>query len=150
MGNINESMLREITLFNNLSAADLTILKNYLNLVEIGKGAMILTEGAPGDFACFIIKGTLEVIKSSRKGTEKTIGILSTGDFFGEMAIVDELSRSATVKARTDAVLMMLTQGNFNLLLKENPHIGTEILKEISRNLSLRLRRVSSNFVDNL
>jgi CRP/FNR family cyclic AMP-dependent transcriptional regulator len=73
---------------------------------------------------------------------------LSRGRSIGEMSVIGDFLRSATVKAQTETKLIILTQRNFELILEEYPKIGIKILKGISRLLSLSLRDTSGRLAD--
>ncbi len=137
-----------IPLFDKLKADELKIIVKRMNFVELDKGEILFKEGDKGDYMCFIIDGTLDVVKESAAGEGIVITALSKGRSIGEMSVIDDFSRSATVKVRTEAKLVILTQGNFELILEEHPKIGIKILKRISRLLSLNMRKTSSRLAD--
>ena len=143
-------LLRYLHLFDQLEADELEIAARYMNLNEINKGEILFKEGEKGDYVCFIVDGTLDVVKQSTTGESVTITELSKGRSIGEMSVMGDFFRSATVKARTKARLVVLTQRNFELILEEFPKIGIIILRGISRLLSLNLRDTSGRLVDYL
>ena len=65
-----------------------------------------------------------------------------------DMAVIDEFPRSATVRARTKATLLMITRGHFDTVPEEHPRIGIKVLKGITRLLSQSLRKTSSRLAD--
>ena len=140
--------LINIPLFDKLKANELKIIVKWMNLIEISEGEILFKEGDKGNYVCFIIDGTLDVIKESVTGETVTITALSKGRSIGEMSAIDDFPRSATIKARTEAKLVILTRKNFELMLEEYPGIGIKILKSISRLLSLNLRKTSSRLAD--
>jgi len=140
--------LINIPLFDKLKADELKIIVKWMNFIEIDKEETLFKEGDTGNYVCFIIDGTLDVIKESVTGESVVITALSKGRSIGEMSVIDDFPRSATIKARTEAKLVILTQKNFELMLEEYPKIGTKILKSISRLLSLNLRKTSSRLAD--
>ena len=139
------NMIQKITVLNKLSKKELKNISGYLDCIEINKDANIFFEGGPGEFVCFVVEGTLDITKKSFKGNEIGIATLSQGDSIGEMALIDEMNRSATVTARTDSKLLILTKDKFDRLVEESPIIGVEILKGIAKTLSLHLRRTLNN-----
>ncbi|MBI5063365.1 MAG: cyclic nucleotide-binding domain-containing protein, partial [Desulfatitalea sp.] len=66
----------------------------------------------------------------------------------GEMAVIDQYTRSATVKARSDAGIVALTKRGFDAILDENPKVGAAILKKIATLVSMNLRRTSSQLAE--
>ena len=88
------------------------------------------------------------MLKKNEKGKQVTLTALGKGRSIGEMAVIDDFPRSATVKARTKATLVILTRANFEKILDEHSKIGVKILKGISRLLSMNLRKTSSRLAD--
>ena len=97
---------------------------------------------------CFVVDGSLEVLKRSDTGQDILLSTLSKGRSLGEMAVIDELPRSATVKAHEKSILFTLSQENFNYILEKHPSIGVKIVKGIARLVSLNLRKTSTELVD--
>lgn len=119
-----------------------------MELVTFGAEDIIFREGDPGDAVCFIIEGILDVVKGCATGKNVIIAEFSKGRSVGEMSLIDDFPRSATVKARTDGQLVKLTKQGFESILKEHPGTGIKILKGLARLLSLNLRRTSGHLVD--
>ena len=116
--------------------------------VKFASNELVFKEGDKGTFVCFVVDGTLNVVKESEIGESVVITALSKGRSIGEMAVIDDFPRSATVKARTNSRLILLTRKGFDLISEEHPKVGIKILKRISRLLSLNLRKTSSRLVD--
>ena len=119
-----------------------------MNVIDAEPREIVFKEGDRGDYVCFVVDGSLEVIKESESGKNVVISTLSKGRSIGEMAVIDECARSATVRARTKTTLVTLTKDNFDLILEENCTAGAKILKGISRLLSLNMRKTSSRLAD--
>jgi len=153
---IQESKIKEtiidslmyIRMFDKFEPNELEIVARYMNFIEINKDEILFREGDKGDYVCFVVDGTLDVVKQSMAGESVAITELSKGRSIGEMSVLGDFLRSATVKARTEAKLVILTQRNFELTLEEYPKIGIKILKGISRLLSLSLRDTSGRLAD--
>ncbi len=140
--------LAEIPLFDDLEPIELRTVARYMHFVEAEEGDLVFEEGEAGDYVCFVANGTLSVIKESKSGEQAKITSLSRGRSIGEMAVIDEFPRSATVIASTKATLLTLNRGNFQLLLDNHPKAGIPILKGIARLLSMNLRRTSGQLAD--
>jgi len=135
-------------LFDGLKTNEIENIAKHLSFIELSKDEILFREGEKGNCVCFVVEGTLDVIKQSLTGESVIITALHRGRSIGEMSIIDDFPRSATVKARTQVKLIILTREGFDLLLKENPQVGIKILKKISRLLSLNLRKTSSRLAD--
>ncbi len=135
-------------LFDSLKTNEIKNIAKHLSFIELSKDEILFKEGENGNCVCFVVEGTLDVIKQSLTGESVIITALHRGRSIGEMSIIDDFPRSATVKARTQVKLVILTREGFDLLLEENPQVGIKILKKISRLLSLNLRKTSSRLAD--
>jgi len=141
-------LLINIPLFDSLVADELAVVVKSMNVVDAPKGETVFKEGERGDFVCFVADGILEVWKRSETGEPVVLSTLSKGRSMGEMSILDNFPRSATVRARTKATLVTLSRANFDDILEKNPRIGIKILKGLARLLSLNLRKTSSRLAD--
>jgi CRP/FNR family cyclic AMP-dependent transcriptional regulator len=135
-------------LFDGLKTNEIKSVAKHLSFTELNKDEILFKEGEKGDCVCFVVEGTLDVIKQSLTGESIIITALHRGRSIGEMSVIDDFPRSATVKARTQVKLVILTRKSFDLVLEENPQVGIKILKRISRLLSLNLRKTSSRLAD--
>lgn len=99
------------------------------------KNDVILMEEESGTALFVIITGKVKVARSSSDGREVILTILSNSDFFGEMAILDGLTRSATVVAIGETELFLLQRNDFMNLLREHPEISITLLQELTRRL---------------
>jgi len=150
MKQTNLSFLMSLPLFKMLDKNEVQIVDQYLDILELNAGDILFNEGDSGDYICFVISGQLDIIKESLAGKPTVIASLVTGQCIGEMSIIDNLPRSATVKANTDTVLTILSRDDFNRLLQDEPYTGIKIIQHLARTLSLGLRRVSNNMADGL
>jgi len=137
-----------IPIFDQLIAEELKIVANYMNIIDAEPGEILFKEGDRGDYVCFIVDGILEVIKQTEGGKTVVISTISKGRSIGEMSIIDDSPRSATVKSKTNATLITLTQEKLDIILEEHCAIGAKILKGISRLLSMNMRKTSSRLAD--
>lgn len=142
--------LINIPIFDTLKPEELQVVAKHMNFTDLAPGEILFQEGEQGDYVCFVVEGSLDVLKKPEKGHFVTLATLQRGRSIGEMAIIDDFPRSATVRARTSAALVILTRKGFDLILSQYPPIGVKILKGISRLLSQALRRTSSRLADYL
>ncbi len=99
------------------------------------KGTVLCHEGDPGHDMFIIQKGKVQVTK--RVGNaEKVLALLSDGEFFGEMALLLGMDRSATVEVVEDSKILVIAPDTFETLLKNSPEIALKMLKK----MALRLR----------
>ena len=103
---------------------------------EFNKDDIIIKEGNPGREMYIIKSGSVDVVKSDGD-REIILATLSRGDFFGEMAILENIYRTATVKARETSRLIVLTTGNFMIKLKKDPTFAFQIMQKMSRRIRI-------------
>ena len=136
-------LINSVTIFQSLDIDDIQILSQYLFPKELSMGGVVCKEGQHANFLCFVTAGTLDVIKKL-DGNEVTIASINEGDTLGEMALIDGLTRSATVRASTASTVLILRRDDFNTLLEKHAEVGIKILKGIARVMSLNLRQASA------
>ena len=104
-------------------------------------GSIILREGDYGEDMFIISSGRVEVCKTIQ-GQKVKLGLLSRGDFFGEMSLLEGLPRSADVFALDDTELLIISAGGLLLKIRRDPTFALEML----RSLSGRLRNTTEQF----
>ena len=135
-------------IFDNLDKDEIQAIIKHMYHAKLGPGELVCKEGDTGGYICFVAQGSLDIMKRSDGGGEVVITTLHKGRSLGEMSVIDEYPRSATVKARNEVILFMITRKEFNLILEKYPLIGIKLLKAISRILSQSLRKTSSRLAD--
>ena len=121
-------MLKDTPLFSHLTESQLKALSSRFKEEEVDRGDLIFSEGSKGDSFYIIKSGNVDVVSGGRP-----LASLKKGDCFGEMALLTEQERAATVRAVVDAELLSLSKSNFDSLLKDDPKLETSlthILKE--------------------
>ncbi len=142
------NFLIDIPLFDELQATELKIVARRMNLVEARRHDIIFKEGDKGNYMCFVVDGILDIVKQTASRKDVVISSLARGRSIGEMSVIDNFPRSATVRARTNATLLVLTREAFDELLRAQPPVGIKILKGLARLLSMNLRKTSSQLAD--
>ena len=141
-------ILGQVPLFDSFETNELAMLAKHMNFVGIDKDALLFREGDKGDYVCFVLEGSLDVIKKTENNDFIKIATLTKGDSIGEMSILDQIVRSATIKACETSKVVSLSKNDFELILNDYPKIGVKILKGLSRYMSLNMRRTSRLFAD--
>ncbi len=140
--------LSQMTIFGLLSIAELEVIEKYVFFNTLEPGEFAFKEGDKGDFVCFIIQGSLEVIKLNQQDQPVVITTLNTGASIGEMALIDRLTRSASVRAKGSTGLVVLTRKGFDMILRLYPEIGIKVLKGVASLLSMNLRKTSERLTE--
>ena len=116
---------------------------NQIEILKYKKGESIICEGERSDCAYIIEFGSVEVFKSLPDGGKQFLGVLSQGDIFGELGLIDGLPRSATVKALEGCRIRKLSEETFVSLAKQNPKALMPILKILTSRLRQTLKLVN-------
>ncbi|MGE5702517.1 MAG: ABC transporter transmembrane domain-containing protein [Clostridia bacterium] len=130
---IKPERLLAIPLLAKLDTSFLTEISQYFVTESYGKNRIVLEEGEPGDKFYMIVRGKVEVLKSRGTNEQEQVAVLSDGDFFGEIALLHDVPRSATIRTVTPVVLITLQRGLFQRLLHKAPH-----LRELLMNRELK------------
>ena len=137
-------IMREVILFHGLDEADLRQLAAIATRETYPPGRQVFAEGAVGD-SLFIVKyGTVAVVKSGRGGDEE-VARMSAGQHVGEMALVDDDTRSATVQAVEHTELVRMRRQDLEQLLARDEALGHRVYRVLARYLCRRLRQTTAD-----
>ena len=167
--------LKHNPMFAGLDHYEFGVVEHYLTFRALDAGETLFYEGERGDYMAVVVAGNLDVFKKVRppvnlqkshhnlegepvdivKSDDKAkpnqqdnlvhIVSLKAGESTGEMSVIDEMSRSATVMASERTGLIILPKADFDRILQDHPRIGIDILKGIAQILSIHLRRTSAD-----
>jgi SulP family sulfate permease len=136
--------LQDLSVFKDLSLEQLSLVNRYLREVSFHNGETIFKEGDPGNGIYFIMSGYVSVFTGGRA---LRLATFAEGVFFGEMAILENQPRSATVRSETDTKLLFMDKDDFLQLTEKEPTLAAHMLLRIARELSNRLRMTSSEVI---
>ncbi len=111
--------LREVPLFSELSHEDLSRLSRGSEEVNVEAGNVLFSEGDEGDRAFVVLEGEIEITKATAKG--EVLLAVQTRGVVGEMALLENAPRNASVRARTDATLLAIPKARLDELLDASP-----------------------------
>jgi len=136
--------LRQIPLFADLSEEDLEQLHKMAETVSVPAGQLVLREGDPGDSLYVVLAGELEVTK--RQGSQDVLlALYKPGQFFGEMTLLEQVPRSASVRTLRESRLLVISQVAFQTLLSCSPSAPLKILHTVTS----RLRSTETMLIQN-
>ncbi|MFH0797210.1 MAG: cyclic nucleotide-binding domain-containing protein [Candidatus Omnitrophota bacterium] len=139
-GNLREGwedlqFMSDIPLFQEFSMVQISSLSSKFRVEKHPNDALIIKEGEMADKFYLVKEGILEVIRRRPDGSTEKVSELSAGEYFGEIALVFDVPRTATVKSKTAVTLLTLTRENFSSLLGNNPFITKKIERVSSRRI---------------
>jgi len=132
--------LREYFPFDRLKKEELEVLYKSSRIKEYSAEEMIFNEGDVGDYFCIILSGSIRISTLIPEVGEESLSILYQGDFFGEMALLDDAPRAAAAISHTDAELLIIQKNEFDKLVAHNNPAAYWILWGLAKKLSQRLR----------
>lgn len=124
-------MIRNLPLFSGCSKQELEFIDHLADEVHVPAGRTVITQGDLGQEFALIVVGTAQIVKDG-----KTVATIGPGDYFGEVALLDTVTRTASVVAETDLTLEVLDRRGFNTLLDEHPRLARSFLKGVAHRLS--------------
>ena len=137
------TILRRIPIFADLKHRELKEFERVLHRREFKKDELVFQEGEPGVGMYIIYTGSVGIFKNSPNGKEELLAELKPGEFFGEMALLDEAPRSATARALEDSVILGLFQPDLFDLIERKPKLGNKILLNLAHIIGERLRHTN-------
>ena len=136
----NAEILSKISLFSLMKKRDLKRISKLTQCHRYEKGDVIVREGAKDGRLFVIVSGEVVVIKDLGGPSELVLRELGDGTYFGEMALIDDYVRTASVVARVDTEVISLDQWDFRDEIKKYPSVAIELLQTLSR----RIRAIES------
>ena len=143
--------LRKIELFQSVQGdnEELSKLAGIVSSRHCKAGDQVITEGEEGRDLYILNKGRVSVLKRTLDNDVYTIVTLTDEEhvFFGELALMDEELRSASVIADTDCEFLVINRDDFNRLGEESPRLGLLVTRAIGQALSRRLRKTNEDLI---
>lgn len=113
-------------------------------------GELLFEQGDKEVYMGLIVDGEVDILKNTGVGDPRLLATLDQGKVFGEMSLLDGLSRSASARVRSDLTMVVLTAADYGRLVVEQPALGLTLTRAVARLISLRLRQMDSLMVDYL
>ncbi len=136
-------LLRKIRLFDTLNERELEKIQNICVIERHAKDTILFFEGDPGNRCYLIITGAVRISKFIPNIGEEALAVLKAGDYFGEMALIDNFPRSAHAIANTDIEVLAIDKTELDYLLNMDHELGYKLLWKFTETLSKRLRETN-------
>jgi len=143
------AQLKSVTLCQEFTDDELGALAELVQIQNSAKGEPIVKQDDHGDSMFIILSGSARVVHH-QDGKFFELSVLKAGDFFGELALVDEGPRSADVVALEDSTLLSLDQGTVRALAGVYPSAAFKFLVAVGRVLVARMRASNQKYIDSL
>jgi len=146
---MNPQELKPIAVLQAMDHEALARLAASLEDAHYTEGQPVFAEGDPGDSMYFILHGCVRIDKrtESTSHESKTLAVLEAGDYFGEMALLDQKPRSASAVAQGNARILRLSKAAFDQMQSPGSAAGLGVLFAMIRTSSERIRRLSNQLV---
>ena len=125
-------------------------LAQYMDLLRIRDGVRLFKEGSAARYMSLIVEGKVRIQKQTLDEDTRVLVVVGRGQVIGEMSVIDGQPRSAEGVAEGETTLLMLSQKRYNELVDEKPRVAVQVLTQIARLLSHRLRSTSGQLVEHL
>ena len=136
--------LANVPIFSDLDQETLQKIINSGTTQSFKKNSIIMSEEESGSALFVIAKGKVKIARTGGEDKEVILAILGESDFFGEMSLLDGMTRSATVTAVEDTKLFMIQRTEFLDLLKKFPDVSIALLTELTRRLRASSMKVKA------
>jgi CRP-like cAMP-binding protein len=127
-------LLKRVPLFSKLDKRGLQDVAHIADELDLPAGKQMATEGDRGREFFVLLKGEAEVTRGGER-----INTMKEGDFFGEIALVTKMPRTATVTATSEVDVLVITEREFDSLLKKSPEIGRGVAEALAERVAPEL-----------
>jgi CRP-like cAMP-binding protein len=123
-------LIKRAPLFSQCSKREFEAISSIADEIDLKEGKELTRQGKPGREFFVLVEGTADVIKNDRK-----VSTLKAMDFFGEIALIHQSPRTATVKATSPVRALVITDRNFRRLMTEQPEIQRKVLEALAERI---------------
>ena len=124
-------LIKKVPLFSKLSKKELEEVAHIADELDLPKGKVMAEEGDRGREFFVLLEGEADVTKG-----DQSINTMREGDFFGEIALVTQMPRTASVTATTDVRVLVITERDFGALLKHSPEVGRGVAEALAERVA--------------
>ncbi len=141
---ISTAVLRSVPLFSSVPEEQLRLLTTLVTRRSTTRGSIIMAAGDATDSLYIILSGRLKVMMSDADGKEVILSILGPGEFFGEMGLIDDNPRSASVVAIEPCELLAIMRRDFKKCMTDNAEMAMAVMRGLVRRLREADRKIGS------
>jgi len=141
---VSTALLRNVPLLSLLSDSELALLARVVSRKSYARGSQILGAGDPTDSLYILISGRIKVFMSDLDGKEVILSILEPNEFFGEMGLIDNSPRSASVVALEPCELICISKPDFKRCLADNFDMAMTVMRGLVKRLREADKQIGS------
>ena len=123
--------LRRFSLFDNLTDEELMVISKFLHCRNYPAKTQLITEGDPSLSVYFILRGQINVYLDDDKGKEIIINSHVSGDYFGELGLIQKISRTASIVTTQESRLAVMSDTDFNYCLQQYPKLAMNLIHQL-------------------
>ena len=138
----------EVQVFGSLTDKEIEDFYAFCEIETHKKNSIIFKDKSEDSSVYIILKGSIEIFIKKPKKEKILFAKIGEGCVFGELSFIDNLPRSASVKATNDCKVLKLTQESFSALKEQKPAIANKLLIDLSKVIALRLRQSDETVID--
>jgi CRP-like cAMP-binding protein len=144
--NLNEEveLLKGVPILAKIEPAKLKLIAFTSERMNYAEGQELCHQGEPGDAMYVILGGVAEVLIDLKDGGQISVAEMRKNDFFGEIAILCDVPRTATIKAKTPVSTLKITKEMFYRLVAEFPQLAIEVMRELAHRVDDTNQKLSA------
>ena len=144
VSSVSTAVLKAVPLFSSVPDEQLRLLASVVTRKSTPRSTTVMAGGDPTDSLYIVLSGRLKVMMSDADGKEVILSILGPGEFFGEMGLIDDAPRSASVVAIEPCELLCIAKRDFKKCLADNFEMGMAVMRGLVRRLREADRKIGS------
>lgn len=142
--------LKKQSLFEDIEETELEQLTGTVKELSLKKSDILFSEADETKGIYLILSGKIEISKVTPDGWKQTLAVLTPGNFFGELSIMEKRRHEASATAIENTEMLLLAREDFDKIEKENAVLALQIIKKIAIVMSKNLRRMNEKFLNAL
>ena len=146
---VTPEVLRRIKILAQMDVSQLERFIEFIEVLPIESSGLVVRRGSHGDAIYLVLEGEVRA-RIMVDGKESILNTLFSGDFFGEISLLDQGPRSADVVANEQSLLLKITAQAFERMKKEAPDVALPFLFNVSRSVVTRMRTLTKRYKDSL
>lgn len=143
-----EHILRENAFFEDFNSDEIDFFAKQMSLRSFPEKTVIVQKDEQGSFLFFVVDGEVEVRLEGADLKQIIVATLGRGACAGEMSIIDDYPRSATIVTAKPSELLLLTKSRLESICENNPQLGLKFIRGLNKSLSLKLRQTTGQYAD--